>query len=331
MIETLEAISAGRSLDAEATRALFLHLMADSTSEAFIAGVLAAFRTKGETAQELLGATQALLSVCRPAVSRASGSVDTCGTGGDGRGTFNISTATALLCAAMGLDVVKHGNRSVTSRSGSADVIEALGIPFHAPGADLRQRFTFLFAPHFHPSLKRIGAVRRALGIRTIFNLIGPLANPARPDFQLVGVADRDRLEDVAHAMRGLGRKRAMVVWGEPGMDEATPAGPFDIYDVRDGEARLRRMEAGEFGLAACSPDDLRGGDAAENADIIRAVFSGERSARRDVVVLNAALVLMLTGREGKPVRAAEAAGAAIDAGAPTRLLSALREPVHVG
>lgn len=320
----LETLASGTHLKADEAESLMVELLDESTSEALIAGTLAALRTKGETGDELLGITRALLNAARPLTDVPAGAVDTCGTGGDNSGTFNISTAAALLVAALDVPVMKHGNRSVTSSSGSADVVEALGLPFTAPETS-PGRFAFLFAPHFHTALKRIGPIRRALGIRTVFNLVGPLANPARPDYQLVGVAVRERLPDVARALQGLGRKRAFVVHGEPGLDEATPVDRFTVIDVQPDTISEADYVARDFGLASCSLDDLRGGSAAENAAIIEKVFAGERGPTRDVVVLNAALTLLLVGREQSPVRAAERAQAALDSGAARDLLVSLR------
>lgn len=324
---TLERLASNQHLDAESAQALLGHLLDASTPEPLIAGILTALRTKGESGEELLGITRALLQVAAPVAGVPAGAIDTCGTGGDGAGTFNISTAAALVVAACGVPVVKHGNRSVTSRSGSADVIEALGLTFAKPGEPLADaRFAFLFAPQFHPALKRIGPVRKALGIRTVFNLVGPLANPARPDFQLMGVASRERLPDVARALQGLGRKHAFVVHGEPGLDEATPAGRFTVVDVRPDTITAADFTAADFGLAPCSVGELRGGDAAENAAIIRQVFNGNTGPRRDVVVLNAALALLLAGKAATPAQAAALAANAIDSGAAFALLESLKK-----
>ena len=323
--QTLENLANGAHLDATEAEALMNHMLDESTPEALIAGVLTALRTKGECGEELLGITRALLGVANTVGNVPSGAVDTCGTGGDGANTFNISTAAGLLVAALDVPVLKHGNRSVTSRSGSADVLEALGIPFMQPGAQAGAQFTFMFAPHFHPALKRIGPIRKALGIRTVFNLVGPLANPARPDFQLVGVATSERLPDMARALQGLGRRRAFVVHGEPGLDEATPAGRFTVIDVSQSAIVAADYTAADFGLGECSLDDLRGGEAAENAQIIEAIFAGDAGPKRDTVVLNAALALLLVGRADDPKQAAKLAGDAIDSGKAAALLEGLR------
>lgn len=324
MQATLERILNHEALDAREAKHLMATMLSDETPDALVAAALASLRTRGETAAELAGFTEALLDVALPCPAEQP-CIDTCGTGGDGAGTFNISTATALLCAAMGLNVVKHGNRSVTSKSGSADVIEALGIAFAAPGQAAHARFRFLFAPHYHPALKRLAPLRKQLGVRTVFNLIGPLANPARPQFQLIGVATRERLEPMAHALRLLGTRRAFVVHGEPGLDEATPVAPFTVLEVEGGRVARHDMTAADFGIAPCRLEDLQGGNVRENAAIIQALFKGETGPRRDVVVLNAALVLLLAGQATQPREAAALAMQAIDSGAAMRLLEELR------
>ncbi|MBE7490938.1 MAG: anthranilate phosphoribosyltransferase [Planctomycetes bacterium] len=323
---TLEQLTQGHDLDAAGAEALVGELVDPATPDALIAGILTALRAKGECAAELVGITRALLARARGLPGAPADAVDTCGTGGDRGGTFNISTAAGLLAAACGVPVVKHGNRSVTSRSGSADVIEALGIAMQQPDtAPAHPHFVFLFAPHFHPALGRIGPVRKALGIRTVFNLVGPLANPARATYQLVGVAAPERMVAVAETLRGLGRKRAFVVHGEHGLDEATTAGATRLIEVDSDGLRERVIRAADFGLPGCAPADLRGGDAAENARLIEALLGGARGPGRDTVVLNAALVLMLTGREPEPRRAARQAEQAIDSGAAAALLAELR------
>lgn len=325
MQATLDQLLNGETLAQPEAEALMAAMLHEETPDVLIAATLAALRTRGETAEELAGFTQALLNAAQPCPAQQP-CIDTCGTGGDGAGTFNISTATALLCAAQGLNIVKHGNRSVTSKSGSADVIEALRIPFAAPGENSTARFRFLFAPQYHPALKRLAPLRKQLGVRTVFNLIGPLANPARPQLQLVGVAARGRVEPAAHALRLLGKRHAFVVWGEPGLDEATPVAPFVIFEVQGERVSEREMKADDFGLARCRLEDLRGGDARENAAIIESVFKGEKGPRRDVIVLNASLVFMLAGVALYPKEAAALAQRVLDSGAAMKLLDALRD-----
>jgi anthranilate phosphoribosyltransferase len=263
-------------------------------------------------------------------VPRATGAicVDTAGTGGDGTNSFNLSTAAALLAASLGVPVAKHGNRSVSSRCGSADLIEALGLPAPADpleaGARLaRDGFVFLFAPHFHPSLRALAALRRELGVRTVFNLLGPLVNPARPSHQLIGAASPELAARLARAAAELGQ-RAFVVHGS-GFDEATPCGPFRVHVVGGTSSTERVLAPEEFGLARCAPADLAGGDAAASAARLRALFEGrEHGPVRDAVCMNAALVLLLLERETTPRAALRTAGAALDDGRAARFLARL-------
>ncbi|MCK6438706.1 MAG: anthranilate phosphoribosyltransferase [Planctomycetes bacterium] len=324
MQSTLEHILDGKHLEATQANELMRAILDGGLDDSGVAALLTALRAKGEHPDELEGFTRALLDAALPAPKLGRPCVDTCGTGGDGRGTFNISTATALLCAAAGLNVAKHGNRSASSKCGSADVIEALGIPFTQPGNAPASRFAFMFAPDYHPAVKRVAAIRKTLRIPTVFNLIGPLANPARPEYQLVGVARSGQMAHVGQALLGLGRKRAFVIHGEPGIDEATPAGAFHVLDVRDGDMNHTYMTAQEFGLSRCSLDDLRGGDARENAAIIEDIFHGGRSAKRDAVVLNAALVFLLMERATSPEQAADMAQDVIDNGTAHEFLNSL-------
>jgi anthranilate phosphoribosyltransferase len=256
--------------------------------------------------------------------------VDIVGTGGDASGSFNISTGAALLSAALGARVVKHGNRSVSSRSGSADLLECLGLPLPLDEARAGEclaatGFTFLFAPHYHPAMKEVAPVRRALGVRTVFHLLGPLTNPAEPPFGLVGAYSRDAAKLMADTLAGMPIERVFVVHGEPGWDEPTPCGPFELYDVRPGRVERSERDPLAFGLARCTPQSLAGGDAAHNAVGLRAVFAGEdRGPHRDALVLNAALVLEVTGAVPDPVAAVRATGDAIDRGDARRLLERL-------
>ncbi|MCC6574593.1 MAG: anthranilate phosphoribosyltransferase [Planctomycetes bacterium] len=327
MRETLEKLLKRTDLTVPEAEALALALLNPETPDVQIAAALAALHSKGENAGELQGFIAALMSLAKTIARDGGIRVDTCGTGGDGAGTFNISTAAALVCAAAGEPIFKHGNRAASSKCGSADVIEALGIPFTdangsagAPAA----RFHFLFAPNHHPALRRLAPIRKALAFRTIFNLVGPLANPAFPTHQLVGVGVRERLTAVANTLAASG-SHAMVVWGEPGLDEATPAGAFDVLRVANQSVTPSRMTAADFGLPACKLEDLCGGDAAENAKILSAIFAGEKSPRRDTVVLNAALVFMLTGREKAPQAAVRLAAQMLDSGAVAALVAKLK------
>lgn len=267
------------------------------------AALLIGLRAKGETAAEVRGFAQAMRELARDThLPDGLAAVDIVGTGGDGSGSLNISTGTALLTAACGIPVVKHGNRSVSSKSGSADVLEELGVPLPKdPESAMRCLadcgFAFLFAPFFHPAMKAIAPVRGAMGVRTVFNILGPLTNPAKPPFNLIGAFDLPTARLMADTLAGMGIERAYVVHGEPGWDEATPVGPFTVFDVSAGEVHELRRDPLDFGVPRCSAEDLAGGDASFNAKAIEAVLSGADSGpHRDALTLGAGLVLELTG-----------------------------------
>jgi anthranilate phosphoribosyltransferase len=327
----LEALIDGRSLDEQAARELLIALTDGTLAPALAGGLLVALRSKGVTADELRGFARGMRELARrPLLPEVGATVDVVGTGGDASHTFNLSTGAALLAAAAGAKVVKHGNRSVSSRSGSADLLEALGlaIPLDegAAGECLAATgFTFLFAPHYHPAMKAIAPVRAALGTRTVFNMLGPLTNPAEPPFHVIGAFSRDAARLMAATMAGMPIRRAFVVHGEPGWDEPTPAGPFLLYDVRPGEVRETTRSAADFGLASCRPEELRGGDAAENAAALNAVFAGtDRGPHRDAIVMGAALALEVTGLTTEARAGAVRAAAALDSGAARDLVAAL-------
>ena len=333
MKAALESLLAGESLSESRAAELMTELASGRTAPALAGAWLAALRAKGESAAEVRGFSRALRALARcPELSRGAGLVDVVGTGGDGSASFNLSTGTALLAAACSLRVVKHGNRAVSSRSGSADLLEALGLglPLDAAAAGhcLEQvGFTFLFAPWYHPAMKAVAPIRRAMGVRTVFNLLGPLVNPAEPEFALIGAWSPEAAALMADSLAGETRlRRAFVVHGEPGWDEATPCGEFLLFDVRPGSVRRRVCEPGQWGIARCRPADLVGGTAATNAAALERVFEGEVGAHRDALVLGAALVLELTGEApgGRP--AAARAAAAIDSGAARDLLARLRD-----
>jgi anthranilate phosphoribosyltransferase len=258
--------------------------------------------------------------------------VDTCGTGGDGSHSLNLSTGVALLSAACGLDVVKHGNRSISSRSGSADVLESLGLPVRMGPKDAAQLvertgFCFLFAPLYHPAMAEIMPVRRAMGVRTVFNILGPLSNPARPPFQLVGAASPELARLMAETLSGLGLRRAFVVHGSHGWDEATPMGPFMLWDVRDGQVLETEREPQALGFPRCAPDDLAGGDASYNAARLEAVLRGTESGpHRDTLVLGTALVLELCGVAAEGAEGVRLARQALDDGRAAGVLDQLQE-----
>jgi anthranilate phosphoribosyltransferase len=296
--------------------------------------LLAALRAKGVTADELRGFARAMRELARrPAVDPAlqALAIDIVGTGGDASGSVNLSTGTSLLVAACGLPVIKHGNRSISSRSGSADVLEQLGLPLPLDearaGACLAATgFTFLFAPHYHPAMKAIGPVRQALGVRTLFNVLGPLTNPAAPPYMLVGAYSEPMAELMAGALAGLpGVRRAFVVHGAGGWDEPTPIGPFTLFEVQGGTVRRSVRTPADYGLATCTAEDLAGGDAAANAAALRAVLEGrDRGPHRDALRLGAALALEVAGVASSPAEGLARAAAAIDDGRAAGVLRAI-------
>ncbi len=325
--QLLERLLRGEHLD-EATASALLKVMASGDLAPPLAGgLLVALRLKGETADEIRGFARAMRELARRPEIPPGAYVDVVGTGGDGSHSLNLSTGASLLAAACGLPVVKHGNRSVSSKCGSADVLAALGVPVPldetAAGACLaRCGFTFLFAPHYHPAMKHIAPVRQALGVRTVFNILGPLANPAAPPFHVIGAFSDAMAARMAETLAGLPMTRAFVVHGEAGWDEATPAGPFVCYDVRPNRVERTVRDPRDLGFDRCALDDLRGTDAAGNAVRLRAALSGgDTAAHRDALVLGAALALEVTGAEPDARRAVARARAALDGGAGAQLL----------
>jgi anthranilate phosphoribosyltransferase len=309
-----------------------MHAMASGDMPHAVAGaLLAALRSKGETAEEIRGFATAMRELAlHPVIPGGAPTVDTVGTGGDGSGSLNLSTGAGLLAAACGARVVKHGNRSISSRSGSADVLECLGmpLPLHETAAvDCLQatNFTFLFAPAYHPAMKAIMPVRTALGVRTVFNLLGPLTNPAAPPYQLIGAFSPAAAKLMADTLAGMPIERAFVVHGEPGWDEATPVGEFTLYDVRPGGVSESRRDPESYGMSRCSPQALAGGDAGHNADELRRVFSGEdNGAHRDALLMSTSLVLEVLGAARNATEGVELARNAIDSGAAQDFLERL-------
>jgi anthranilate phosphoribosyltransferase len=326
----LERLLDGASLTEAEAGALLGRLTDDEVAPVWKAAILAALRAKGETGDEVRGMALAMRARSR-AVRFDGDAVDTCGTGGDGSSSFNVSTAVALVVASMGVPVIKHGNRSISSKCGSADLLERVGVPLsespEVAEATLRETgFCFLFAPNFHPAMRAVAPVRRALGVRTVFNLLGPLSNPAAPAFQLVGAYSEPAASRIADALSGMPIRRAMVVHGAPCWDEATLFGPFVRFDVAPGVVTRSVVDpVATYGLSPASPDALHGEDADENAATLHRLLAGERGAVRDTVLLNAALVLELTGRAAGPREAVQDAAAALDDGRAARLLLRLQ------
>jgi anthranilate phosphoribosyltransferase len=321
----------GRDLLPEEAHAAMMQVMGGEASPAQIAAFLIALRMKGETVEEITGCARAMRAHVTPAVPQHDTLVDTAGTGGDGAHTFNISTSAALVAAAAGAFVAKHGNRAVSSRSGSADVLEALGVRIDLAPADVAAcidevGFGFMFAQAHHPAMRHAGPIRRELGVRTVFNVLGPLTNPAGARRQVVGVYARDLVEPIARALAALGTEHALVAHGAGGLDELTPTGENLVAEVRDGAVTLMTVDPREFGAGPGSPDDLGGGDASDNAAIIRTVFDGETGPRRDAVILNAGAALYVAGVSDSLENGVYAARDAIDDGRATETLRRLVE-----
>ena len=329
MKELVAKLAEGHDLTQEEASSL-LGDMTDPDLDQVLAGAaLTGLRVKGEAPDEIRAFALGLRELAvRPETPVDVRAVDVVGTGGDGSSSFNLSTGAALLAAAAGQPVIKHGNRSVSSQSGSADVLAELGVelpldPVTAGELFDRTGFTFLFAPAYHPAMAAIAPVRRTLGIRTIFNIAGPLANPASPPLHVVGAYSLEMARIMAETLSGMPLERALVVHGEPGWDEPTPVGPFHLLDVTPGSVDETVEDPLDFGLARCSPDDLTGGDAKHNAASMRQALSGEPGAHRDALVLGAALALRVAGRERHDAIAA--AAAAIDDGRAVQLLSEIK------
>ena len=335
----LESLVTGQGLTEAQAETLAGALTSDDVPPALAGALLAGLRAKGETEAEVRGFARALQARAIPVEVPREGPplVDTAGTGGDGSNSLNLSTAAALLAAAAGCRVVKHGNRALSSKCGSADVLEASGIALSTRPDDAARQlatagFTFLFAPAFHPTLKVVGAIRKAMGVRTIFNLLGPLLNPARPDAQVIGVATDAVGHLIAHAASGLAVPRVFVVHGAEGWDEPTPVGPFKLWSVTKGQVQVTTRDPLDLGIVRCTAADLRGSDPARNAQRLQAVLTGrEQGAHRDAVLLGAALTLEVAGLASEPSVALSACRAAIDDGRAAALLDRLKTPADVG
>jgi anthranilate phosphoribosyltransferase len=350
-------VSHGQSLARAEAREVMKEVLTGNCSDAQIAALLVALRMKGETVDEIVGFAEAIRAAATPLPISLAGTstsdsgalyvsgtgrdalvesahlhstlVDTSGTGGDASGTFNISTATAFVTAGAGVRVAKHGNRSISSKCGSADVMEALGVniqllPETAVQCLREVGICFLYAPDLHFSMKQVQKVRRELRLRTMFNLLGPLTNPAHASGQVVGVYALEMVEKLAQALSMLGLDRALVVHGLDGLDEITITGPTRVAEARDGSVRTYEVVPEEFGLERAALEDISGGDAAENAATIRDVLSGKKSPRRDVVLLNSAAALVAASRADRLAEAVPLAAESIDSGAAAAKLAAL-------
>ncbi len=334
--QLLDRILGGESLRESEAAALMHDLAAGDMDPALGGALLAGLRAKGETADEIRGFAMTMRELAlHPAIPGGAPTVDTVGTGGDGSGSLNLSTGTALLAAACGARVVKHGNRSISSKSGSADVLEKLGMPLPLDERAVIDclasiNFTFLFAPAFHPAMKAIMPVRNSLGVRTVFNMLGPLTNPAAPPFQVIGAFSKDAAKLMADTLAGMPIERAFVVHGEPGWDEATPVGDFTLYDVSGGSVDENVRTPEQYGLSRCKAEELTGGDADHNANELRRVFRGEdEGAHRDALLMGTSLVLEVLGMVKDAKEGVEMAAAGIDSDAAKKLLVDLK--AHFG
>jgi anthranilate phosphoribosyltransferase len=321
---TLQRLIAHEALSADEAAAPMRAIMSGDVTPGQVGGFLMALRTKGETVDELEGLARTALEFSSP-VSAPAPVLDTCGTGGDRSGTFNISTLSAIVVAGAGAAVAKHGNRAASSQCGSADVLEALGVRIQLDAAGVERCLSdagigFMFAPVFHPAFGHAGPVRRELRVPTSFNFLGPLTNPARPTAQVVGVSDERMLPLMAEVLARRGT-RAKLFRGEDGLDELTTTGPSTVLDVVDGDVRWTRLDPTTHGIAPASRSDLRGGDADEAARIARGVLGGEQGPRRDVVLLNAGAALEVAGLAGDLEEGLRLAADSIDDGKAQRTL----------
>ena len=325
---TLHRLAAGATLTPEQAEAAFGAMMQGRATPPQIGGLLMAMRVRGETVDEITGAVRAMRAGM-VSVEAPDGAVDTCGTGGDAAGTFNISTAAAFIVAGCGVPVAKHGNRASSSRSGAADVLEALGVNLDAPpetaAKTLREvGIGFLFAPRHHAAMRHVGPCRRDLGTRTVFNLLGPLANPAGARRQLLGVFGAEWVRPLAEVLRALGSECAWVVHGDDGLDELTTTTTSTVAELRDGAITRFEVAPERIGISRAQPGELRGGDARDNAGALRSLLDGTAGPYRDIAVLNAAAALLVAGRVRHLEEGAVLARWSIDSGGAARRLEAL-------
>jgi anthranilate phosphoribosyltransferase len=328
--QALTAMLDGRDLSRHDARSVMGEIMAGEATQAQIGGFLVALRMKGETVDEITGFAEAMYEYVLPVSPERNDLVDTVGTGGDGAGTFNISTAAGLVAAAAGAAVAKHGNRAMSSTTGSADVLEALGFALEQPPERIARSidelgFGFMFAQTHHPAMRHAAPIRRELGTRTVFNVLGPLTNPAGARSGVFGVYSRELLGTYAGALAQLGARHAFVVHGASGVDELSPVGPNLVREVVDGEVHEWTIDPLDLGVARCEPEALRGGSPADNATVVRSVFSGEeQGGKRDAILLNAAGAIAAGGHAEDLREGLEVARRAVDSGAAAERLEAL-------
>ena len=326
----IKDIQSGQPITADASQAVFTNIMQGEVSAAQIAALLMGLSMRGESAEIIAGAARAMRLASTKITPKATGLIDTCGTGGDGAKTFNISTAVSIVVAACGLPVAKHGNRAMSSKSGAADVLEALGVNLNINPQQVADCIDatgigFLFAQHLHPAMRHAGPVRRELGIRTLFNILGPLTNPADADYQVLGVYSKDKLELVANALLQLGSKRALIVHGRDGLDEITSTDITDAILIEAGQSPIHfEIDPAAFGMPYAVPEALMGDDAATNADILKHIFAGQPGAGRDIVLLNAGAALWVAGKVNGIGEGIGMAAEALDSGKTQHTLEAL-------
>ncbi len=324
----LGQVAGGERLSVAAARTAFDIMMSGNATPSQMGGFLMALRVRGETVEEITGGAMILRGKATM-IDAPPGAIDTCGTGGDNSGTYNISTAASLVLAACGVPVAKHGNRALSSKSGAADVLTALGVHIDCDMALVRQalweiNIGFLMAPRHHGAMRQVGPTRVELGTRTIFNLLGPLSNPAGARRQLLGVFAREWVRPLAEVLGKLGSERVWVVHGADGLDEITTTGPTHVAEMKDGQVTEFEITPEDAGLPRARPADLKGGDAATNAEALRAVLDGSPGPYRDIVLLNAAAGLLIAGKVTGLAEGAAAAAAAIDKGAARDVLARL-------
>jgi anthranilate phosphoribosyltransferase len=328
--EAIEQLLQGTALNRDQARDVMDQVMAGEVTTGQLAGLLIALRAKGETVDEMTGFVESMRAHATP-LDVPAGAIDTCGTGGDRAGTFNISTAAALVSAGAGIPVAKHGNRAASSRCGSADVLEALGVDITLDASGVRRCIDaagmgFCFAPTFHPAMRHAGPARRELGVRTVFNVLGPLANPGRVRRQALGVGAASLAPLMVRVLKDLGHERALVFYGEDGLDELTTTGLSRVYQLKDGRVSEYELDPRELGFSRSRPEDLRGGTPPENANLLRQVLDGEAGPRREVVLLNAAAAVLAAGRAEEWAEAVTIARESLDSGSARKALDRLVE-----
>jgi anthranilate phosphoribosyltransferase len=330
LAEATEQLLQGTPLSRAQARDVMDQVMAGEATSVQIAGLVIALRAKGETVEEMTGFVESMRAHATP-LELPPGAIDTCGTGGDRAGTFNISTAAALVAAGAGIPVAKHGNRAASSRCGSADVLEALGVDIALDADGVRRCIDvagmgFCFAPTFHPAMRHAGQARRELGIRTVFNVLGPLANPGRVRRQALGVGAASLAPLMIRVLRDLGHERALVFYGEDGLDELTTTGRSRVFQLKDGSVSEYELDPQDLGFSRSAQQDLLGGAPAENADLLRRVLDGEQGPRRDVVLLNAAAAVLASGRADEWPQAVTVARESLDGGRARLVLDRMVE-----